>query len=115
MEAMIHNGWRQQPITSDEACRHYRDHLARLEAMIRDQEDIMLHARTTGNAPSSRTSLRRLVTKCQGVVDALATYQREQNKQTHQTAKQSARWGRLSVPKKETARYWSIVTAYNTT
>jgi hypothetical protein len=45
MEAMIHNDYRQQPIASDEACRHYRDYLARLESMIEDQEAVVRGAR----------------------------------------------------------------------
>jgi outer membrane protein TolC len=55
MEALIHNDHRQQPITSDEACGQYREYLARLEAMIQDQEGVVLRAR-------------------QGVVDAFAAY-----------------------------------------
>ena len=86
---MIYNDYRQQPITSDEAFRRYRDYLAQLEAMIEDQEDVVLHARTTGDATRlahARTSLWRLLTKRQGVVDALAIYERERDKQAHQTA-----------------------------
>jgi hypothetical protein len=45
MEALIHNDHRQQPITSDEACGQYREYLARLEAMIQDQEGVVLRAR----------------------------------------------------------------------
>ncbi len=89
METMIHNDYRQQPITSDDACGHYRDYLTQLEAMIEDQEDVVLHARTAGDATRlahARTSLWRLLTKRQGVVDALATYERERDKQAHQTA-----------------------------
>jgi len=59
---MLHNDYRQQPIASDEACRHYRDYLPQLEAMIEDQEDVVRHARTTGDAPQlahARTSLWR--------------------------------------------------------
>ncbi len=47
MEALIHNDYCQQPITSDKARGRYREYLARLEAMIEDQEDIVLRARTT--------------------------------------------------------------------
>ena len=89
MEPLIHNDYRQQPITSDEACSHYREYLARLEAMITDQEDAVLRARTTGNIiqiAQARTSLWRLLTKRQGVVDALAFVDRERGERAHQTA-----------------------------
>jgi hypothetical protein len=79
MEPLIHNDYRQQPIASEEAAQHYREYLARLEAMIADQEDAVLQARAAGDAPGlarARTSLWRLLTKRQGVVDALAAYHR---------------------------------------
>lgn len=80
MEALIHNDYRQQPITSDEACRQYREYLARLETMIQEQEDDVIGARSVGDASQlsrARTSLWRLLTKRQGVVDALAAYERD--------------------------------------
>jgi hypothetical protein len=85
MEPLIRNDYRQQPITSDEACRQYREYLARLEAMISDQEDVVLQARATRDASQlarARTSLWRLLTKRQGVVDALTAY--EEDKRAHQ-------------------------------
>lgn len=87
MEALIHNDYRQQPITSDVACRQYRAYLAHLEAMIADQEDIVLRARTAGDGEQlarARSSLWRLLTKRQGVVDALAAHER--GKVTHPRA-----------------------------
>lgn len=81
MEPLMHNDYRQQPITSDEACHRYREYLARLEALIVDQEDVVLRARTASDAAQlarARTSLWRLLTRRQGVVDALAAYARDQ-------------------------------------
>jgi hypothetical protein len=80
MEPLIHNDYRQQPITSDGACRHYREYLARLEAMILDQENVVLQARSLGDVSAlarARTSLWRLLTKRQGVLDALSAYERD--------------------------------------
>lgn len=85
MESVIHNDYRQQPITSDEACHQYREYLVRLETMILDQEDAVLQARVARDESQlarARTSLWRLLTKRQGVVDALATFERD--KQTQQ-------------------------------
>ncbi|WIG61138.1 MAG: hypothetical protein OJF49_003886 [Ktedonobacterales bacterium] len=79
MESLIHNDYRQQPIPSDEAREHYRSYLARLEAMIADQVDTVLRARTSDDVSElahAHTSLWRLLTKRQGVVDALAAYER---------------------------------------
>jgi hypothetical protein len=79
MEPLIHNDYRQLPIASDESCRHYREYLTRLEAVIRDQEDNVLQARAASDADKlsrARTSLWRLLTKRQGVVDALEAYER---------------------------------------
>lgn len=87
MEPLMHNDYRQQPIASDEARSQYRAYLARLEAMIADQEDVVLRARTTSDASElarARTSLWRLLTKRQGVIDALAAY--EQGKHAQQSA-----------------------------
>jgi len=79
MESLMYNDYRQQPITSDEACAHYRAYLARLEALITDQEGVVQQARTLRDAPrlaSARTALWRLLTKRQGVLDVLAAYER---------------------------------------
>jgi hypothetical protein len=87
MESLIHNDYRQQPITSDEACGHYRGYLARLEALIADQEDVVQRERTANDEAQlarARTSLWRLLTKRQGVLDALAAY--EQGKRERQRA-----------------------------
>lgn len=87
MEPLMHNDYRQQPITSDEARIQYRAYLARLETMIVDQEDVVLRARTMSDASElarARTSLWRLLTKRQGVIDALAAYERD--KQARQSA-----------------------------
>ena len=78
MESIIHNDYRQQPIPSDEAYDQYRAYLVRLEALIADQEDVVVQARTAHNATQltrARTSLWRLLTKRQGVLDALAAYE----------------------------------------
>jgi hypothetical protein len=80
VDALIHNHERQQPITSEEACRQYREYLARLEAMISNQEDVVQQARSADDATQlarARTSLWRLLTKRQGVLDALAAYERD--------------------------------------
>lgn len=82
MEPLIHNDYRQQPITSDEACHRYREYLARLETLIQDQEDVVFRARSandTSQLARARSALWRLLTKRQGVVDALATYERDKS------------------------------------
>ncbi len=87
MEPLMHNDYRQQPIKSDEACTQYHAYLAHLEALIGDQEDVVLRARTASDASElarARTSLWRLLTKRQGVIDALAAYERD--KQARQSA-----------------------------
>lgn len=87
MESVIHNDYRQQPIVSDESWRQYREYLARLEAMIEDQENVVLRAREAEDVTQlarARTSLWRLLTKRQGVLDALAAY--EHGQRTHQSA-----------------------------
>ena len=78
MESVMYHDYRQQPLSSDPARDQYRQYLARLEAMIADQEDIVRQARAesnTGALADARTSLWRLLTKRQGVVDALAAYE----------------------------------------
>jgi hypothetical protein len=80
MEHVLHNDYRQQPITSDEAYGQYRHYLAKLEALIAEQEDIVIQARTHTNLAEltrARTSLWRLLTKRQGVLDELAAYERQ--------------------------------------
>lgn len=77
MESVIHNDYRQQPVASDEARVQYLGYLARLEAMIAQQEDVVLQARSMSDDSElarARTSLWRLLTKRQGVVDALSAY-----------------------------------------
>jgi hypothetical protein len=79
MESVLHNDYRQQPITSDEARSQYRRYLAKLEALIAEQEDVVIQARTHANLVElthARTSLWRLLTKRQGVLDELAAYKR---------------------------------------
>lgn len=79
MESVLHNDYRQQPITSDEACIQYRRYLTKLEAMIAEQEDVVIRARSDSSAAAltrARTSLWRLLTKRQGVLDELAAYER---------------------------------------
>jgi hypothetical protein len=89
MEPLIHNDYRQDPISSDEARYHYCRYLAHLEAMIADQEDIVLRARTDGDEyqlTNARTSLWRLLTKRQGVLDAIAAYDRHRTEQQRASA-----------------------------
>ena len=78
MESVIHNDYRQQLIASDEARAQYLAYLAQLEALVADQEDRVSEARTGSDGAQlsrARTSLWRLLTKRQGVLDALATYE----------------------------------------
>jgi hypothetical protein len=78
MERMIHNDYRQPPITSDDGCAGSRAYLATLEEMIAAQEDVIIQARVGGDACAlahARTRLWRLLTKRQGVVDALQAYE----------------------------------------
>ncbi len=53
MESVMYHDYRQQPLSSDAARDQYRQYLARLEAMIAEQEDVVR----------------------QGVVDALAAHE----------------------------------------
>ncbi len=79
MESILHNDYRQHPITSDEACNQYRRYLAKLEAMVAEQEDVVIRARSDSSVAvltRARTSLWRLLTKRQGVLDELAAYER---------------------------------------
>ena len=80
MESVLHNDYRQQPIVTDEAWQHYRRYLGRLEELIAAQEDEVLRARASADTPElsrARTALWRLLTKRQGVADAVAAYERE--------------------------------------
>ncbi len=77
MEFVIHNDYRQPPITSDEMCQQYQRFLAELEEMIVAQEDEIIDARNqrdTATLAKARTRLWRLLTKRQGVSDAIQTY-----------------------------------------
>jgi hypothetical protein len=82
MERIFHNDYRQQPITSDEACQQYRQYLAKLEAMIAEQEDLVIQARANAaELTCTRTSLWRLLSKRQGVLDALVAYEKSRAQQ----------------------------------
>lgn len=79
MESVMYHDYRQQPISSEAARDQYRQYLVRLEAMIAEQEDVAHQARADSNAGAladARTSLWRLLTKRQGVIDAMAAYER---------------------------------------
>jgi len=92
MEAVIHNDFRQRPITSDEGYECSHQYLERLEAMIADQEDVTLRARAAGDdaqLAQARTSLWRLLTKRQGVVDSLTTYEQGKSASTGDKSKQN--------------------------
>jgi hypothetical protein len=81
MGPIIYNDYRQQPISSDQACGQYRHYLAQLETMIADQEDIIIRARAEedyNELARARTSLWRLLTKRQGVIDAISAYEQQQ-------------------------------------
>jgi hypothetical protein len=87
MESLLYHDYRQQPITSDAAQDQYRQYLARLEALIADQEDVVSQARASSASDAlanAHTSLWRLLTKRQGVLDALAAYE-----QRHAAVQQS--------------------------
>jgi hypothetical protein len=86
MEASLHNDYRQHPILSDEGLEQYRAYLGRLEAMIAEQEDLVGQARAAGedaHLARERTRLWRLLTKRQGVLDAIAAYDRQRTEQQH--------------------------------
>lgn len=87
MESAIHHDYRQEPITSDAACEQYQAYLAKIEAMITAQENIVASARTHGDVHDlarARSSLWRLLTKRQGVVDAIQAYARRQDQSDFQ-------------------------------
>ena len=78
MESLLYHDYRQQPITSDAARDQYQQYLATLEAMIANQEEVVQQARLASDTAAlgvARTSLWRLLTKRQGVVDVLAAYE----------------------------------------
>jgi hypothetical protein len=80
MEPLLHNDYRQHPILSDEGLEQYRAYLARLEAMIVDQEDLVSQARAAGedaHLARERTRLWRLLTQRHGVLDAISAYERQ--------------------------------------
>jgi hypothetical protein len=84
MGAMFHNDYRQQPITSDEARDAYRGFLGRWEETITDQEDKVIRARVAGDTAEladARTRLWRLLSKRQGLLDAIAAYERQRQAQ----------------------------------
>ena len=92
METVIHNDYRQRPITSDEECERSHQYLERLEEMIADQEDVTVRARAAGDEAQlaqARTSLWRLLTKRQGVVDALTRYEQDKSAFTGDKSKQN--------------------------
>ncbi|HEY7833429.1 MAG TPA: hypothetical protein VIG30_07655 [Ktedonobacterales bacterium] len=77
----MYHDYRQEPITSDAACEQYRAYLAKIEAMIAAQEDVVVGARANGDVHDlarARSSLWRLLTKRQGVFDAIQAYARTQ-------------------------------------
>lgn len=50
MESLMYHDYRQQPIASGSARDQYCEYLARLEAMIADQEDVVSQARASSDA-----------------------------------------------------------------
>jgi hypothetical protein len=77
MEFVIHNDYRQPPITSDEICKQYHRFLVQLEEMIVAQEDEVVNARNqkdSSELDKARTRLWRLLTKRQGISDAIQAY-----------------------------------------
>jgi len=84
MGAMFRNDYRQKPITSDEGRGAYRDFLREWEALIAEQEDKVIRARTAGDAAEltdARTRLWRLLSKRQGILDAIAAYDHQRIEQ----------------------------------
>jgi hypothetical protein len=81
MGAKFHNDYRQEPITSDGARDAYLGFLGRWEEAIADQEDKVIRARAAGDVAEladARTRLWRLLSKRQGLLDTIATYERQQ-------------------------------------
>lgn len=84
MGPSMHHDYRQQPIVTDEACRQYHQYLSQLEAMIAAQEDVVAALRVRGDSGQlarERTSLWRLLTKRQGVIDAINAYEQGRARQ----------------------------------
>jgi hypothetical protein len=84
MGAMFHNDYRQKPITSDKARDAYLGFLERWEGTITDQEDKVIRARAAGDAAEladARTRLWRLLSKRQGILDAIAAYDQQRRAQ----------------------------------
>jgi len=80
MKSVIYNDYRQPPITSDDGCAGSHAYLARLEELIAAQEDAVIQARANSGASElaqARTRLWRLLTKRQGVVDALQAHEEQ--------------------------------------
>ena len=78
MESVMRNDYRQPPITSDDGCAGSYAYVARLEEMISAQENAVIQARAdsdVGELAQARTRLWRLLTKRQGVLDALRAYE----------------------------------------
>ena len=78
MDSVMRNDYRQPPITSDDGCAGSRAYLARLETMISTQEVAVIQAHAGGHTnelAQARTRLWRLLTKRQGVLDALQAYE----------------------------------------
>jgi hypothetical protein len=79
MEKVIHNDYRQRPIQTEEERSSCCAFLTHLEEMIAAQEDAVIAARDAGEEQAlaqARTRLWRLLTKRQGVLDALQAYAR---------------------------------------
>ena len=84
MGAKFQNDYRQETITSQEGRGASWDFLQEWEATIADQEDRVIRARTAGDAAEladARTRLWRLLSKRQGILDAIATYDQQRRMQ----------------------------------
>jgi hypothetical protein len=80
MNSLIHNDYRQPVIASDTEYTQSRAFLALIEDVITTQEDIVFQARQSGDAQAlsrARSSLWRLLTKRQGILDQLRAYSRQ--------------------------------------
>jgi hypothetical protein len=81
MGAKFHHDYRQEPITSQEGRSASWDFLQEWEAMIADQEDQVIRARAAGEPAQlaeARTRLWRLLSKRQGLLDAITAYDQQQ-------------------------------------
>jgi hypothetical protein len=84
MGALFHNDHRQMPSTLDKARDAYLGFLERWEEAVADQEDKVIRARAAGDAAEladARTRLWRLLSKRQGIVDAIAAYDQQRSAQ----------------------------------